>query len=563
MHDEAETTDTIAAWWSALAARRSGEIVLIDNGREITCAEIDALSHRIARGLMARGAGKANRIAILFPNRMEWLAAFIAVSRVGGIAVTLSTFFAPPELAYALAHADVSHLLCAREYLGHRYDRRLEDALPGLADCDGTRPLAIEQCPHLRHIWFDAPIDAGWSAGSFDDLAHCAADTGPGSPAMLAAAQEAISPADPALIMYTSGSTAAPKGVVHLQGTVTAKILYMAEINAIIPNEIEAGDRTLINMPLFWVGGFLSVLSGMELGAVILFEDDHSPATMLRIVREQGATHVSGSEAVLLSITDVPGFRPGDLAGLKAQCTPQLDFIRRYGRPGPDRRANSLGMTETLGPHSGDPDFRLPGEKGEDNFGFALEGMEYRILDPETGARLPPGEKGELAVRGRWLMDGFYKRRRAEIFDADGFYRTGDRCALSEEGVLTFHGRLGGMIKTSGANVSPEEVERALMEHPDIIDVAVFGIPDPRREQAIVAVIVQREGAGLDAQAVRTWLKPRISAFKIPRRVLFRGFDDLPRTPSNKIRKPLLARQLASELDAANGEDAAAKKGTT
>ena len=548
MNRTTRTNDTIGDWWRALVDDNRDAEMLRDNGRTLRFDDIDRLSEGVARGLIANGAGKGSRVGILFPNRAEWLVAWLAVGRIGGIAVTLSTFFAPPELAYTLAHADISHLLSAREYLGHRYDQRLEAAVPALADADGAAPLALTQCPHLRGIWFDTPVEARWSAGGFADLIRDGQASPLSTPAMLAAIEAAVSPADPALLMYTSGSTAAPKGVVHRQGSVVGKIAYMAEINAIIPNEIAPGDRTLINMPLFWVGGFLSVLAGIQLGAIILFEDDHSPETMLRVIRESGATHVSGSEAVLRTITNVPGFEPDDLAQLKAQCTPQLAFIKQYGRPGHDHVTNSLGMTETLGPHSGDPQFRLSVEAGAGTFGFALEGMEYRIVDPDSGAPLPADTPGELAVRGRWLMDGFYKRDRAEIFDADGFYRTGDHCTLTMDGVLLFHGRLGGMIKTSGANVSAEEVERVLMEHPDILDVAVLGLPDPVREQIVVAVVVARDGSTLDAAAVRAWVKARLSAFKIPRHVLFRASDALPRTPSNKIRKPLLAGMVEEEL---------------
>ncbi|MET0361900.1 MAG: fatty acid--CoA ligase family protein, partial [Sphingobium sp.] len=387
-----------------------------------------------------------------------------------------------------------------------------------------------------------------WAAGTLDDLAASAEGSPRARPAMMAAMALAVSPADMAMMIYTSGSTALPKAVVHTQGVITRKIEYMAAINAIIPFEVAPGDRMLVNMPLFWVGGFLTVTAGLTRGASILFDDDHSPHAMLRAIREQGANSVSGSEAVLRSIAALDWFRPDDLARLKPQHTAQLAFYNRFAGPEHHRLTNALGMTETMGPHSGDPDFILPPETGAGTFGFPLEGMEFRIIDPETGKEVPRGEPGNLNLRGRWLMDCFYKRERKDTFDTDGFYATGDKCRHMPDGRLLFEGRLGGMIKTSGANVSPEEVELALLEHPEIVDAAVFGMPDPQREEIVVAVISLRPESSLDEGGVQRWVKERLSAFKVPRRVLFRNSADLPRTPSYKIRKPALIEMIRDQI---------------
>jgi len=535
-------------WWRAGLARGPARLVLIDNGREWTFVQLEERAAGIAGGLVAQGAGKGSRIGILFPNRAEWLACWLAATRIGGIAVTLSTFFAPPELAFTLHHADVTHLLCARGYLDHRYDARLAAAFPALAEADGAVPLALEAAPHLRGVWFDAPVEARWTAGTLDDLASSAQGCARAAPPMIEAMRAAVSSADSAMMIYTSGSTAAPKGVVHSQATVARKIAFMAAANSLIPLDVEPGDRLLINSPLFWVGGFLTAKSGLTRDAALIFDDDHSPKAMLRAVRELGATSVSGAESVLRNMRDLEDFRDEDLARLKPQHTSQLAFFNRFAGPDHPRLTNSLGMTETLGPHSGDPGFVLPPEIGENTFGFALDGMELRIVDPASGAPVPAGEPGELCVRGVWLMEGFYKRERRDCFDADGFYHTGDKCRLMPEGRLLFEGRLGGMIKTSGANVSPEEVELALLDHSGILEAAVFGMPDPGRDEIVVAVIVPASGSGLDEEAVRQWVKARLSSFKVPRRVLFHQSTQLPRTPSNKIRKPALADMVRNDI---------------
>jgi len=538
----------IIDWWRATAGREPQRLAVIDNGEEWSFARLDARSAELARGLLAQGAGKGSRVGILFPNRAEWFTAWLAITRIGGIAVTLSTFFAPPEIAYTLRHADVAWLLCAREYLGHSYDDRLTAALPGLAGSSGKAPLALTEAPCLRGIWFDGAAPAPWAAGSLDDLAASAEGCAHASTAMLGAIEETVAPADRAMLLYTSGSTAAPKGVVHTQASIARKIEMMVQMNSIIPFETSRDDRLLVNSPMFWVGGFLTATGAMALGAVSVFEDDHSPATMLRALRERGVTSVTGGEGVLRSIQEAEGFNDADLVRMRPQNSAQLNFFNRFGKTQYTRVTNSLGMTETFGPHSGDQFQLLDPEIGRTSCGFALDGTEYRIVDPETGAILPTGEAGELRVRSLWLMDGFYKRERRDVFDADGFYPTGDICKLMPDGRLDFQARHGGMIKTSGANVSAEEVELTLFAHPEIVEAAVFGLPDRQRDEIVVAVVATRAGSRLDEPAVKLWVKERLSAFKVPRRVVFRAAEDLPRTPSQKIRKPLLAEQVREEI---------------
>jgi acyl-CoA synthetase (AMP-forming)/AMP-acid ligase II len=207
-------------------------------------------------------------------------------------------------------------------------------------------------------------------------------------------------------------------------------------------------------------------------------------------------------------------------------------------------------MSETVGPHSGMPLGDLLPEGREGAFGRVLPGMEFRIVDPDSGAPMPTGAFGELLVRGRWLMDGFYKRERSEVFEPDGFYRTGDNCALDDEGFLYFSGRLGGMIKTSGANVSPEEVEILVRSHPDVLEAAVFGVPDRRVGQIVVAAVAKVQGAALDEAELQAFLRGQLSSFKTPKRIIFVDFEELPRTASQKIRKAELAALFAGRLGA-------------
>jgi len=541
----------IPAWWRAIAAEHGAREMVRRNGLEgLTYAEVNARSAAIARGLLAEGAGKGTRVGVLMPNGPEWIASWLAVSRIGGIVIALSTFAAIRELAYGVRHADVAILLTSDRYLRHDYCARLEEAFPGLAGHDGREALALGECPYLRSIWVagEAPK---WARGTLADLEAKGRASAVFSDALLMQVEAEVAPSDPCIMIYTSGSTALPKAVVHISGAVVSKAEFLAASDQLIPANAEAGDRMLVTAAMFWVGGLDCLIGGMIKGTCFLCVDDHSPPSLLEAIRRDKATHVSGSEAVMRAIAAVAGWKPSDFDRLKVLTSSQRGYftqLREGGTVAREQVPDSLGMTETIGPHSGVPSGELRPAGGEITWGQALDKMELKIVDPETRQPVPTGEMGELVVRGPWLMEGFYKRLRRDAFDADGWYPTGDRCFFDEEGFLYFRGRLGGMIKTSGANVSPEEVEEAIRLDPDVLDVAVFPIADPKLEQMVVAVIAPRPGREMTEESVKARLRGELSSFKVPKRILFMDYDALPRTPSNKIRRPALAAMVAPQL---------------
>ncbi|MCZ6463523.1 MAG: fatty acid--CoA ligase family protein, partial [Proteobacteria bacterium] len=212
-------------------------------------------------------------------------------------------------------------------------------------------------------------------------------------------------------------------------------------------------------------------------------------------------------------------------------------------------RSNSLGMTETCGPHTMDRmDVDLP-EKLRGSFGHSVPGIEHKIVDPETGETLPPGEFGEICVRGYSLMQGLHKVDREDTFDADGYYHTGDGGHFNAEGVLFFKGRLGDLIKTGGANVTPREVEVVLEGVTEVKEAYVLGVPDPVRGQNVAAVVVLKDGAVKTEDELRAHVKSQLSAYKVPRHVFFTSHDDLPFTDTGKIDKRRLEGQLVEKLE--------------
>lgn len=218
-----------------------------------------------------------------------------------------------------------------------------------------------------------------------------------------------------------------------------------------------------------------------------------------------------------------------------------------YGLADADHIPNALGMTETLGPHSACPVAPLPpGHAG--SFGTAVGGIERRIIDPETGKGRPPGEIGTLSLRGGALMTGMHRKEHAEVFDPDGFYRTDDLCRMDEDGHLYFTGRGSDMLKISGANVSPAEVERAIRNESAVKEVCVLGLANEDGGDMLVAAVITEIGADLSPVGMRSRLKAQMSSYKVPRHIFFIQEQEMPMTASGKIYKPELRRLLAGKI---------------
>jgi acyl-CoA synthetase (AMP-forming)/AMP-acid ligase II len=284
----------------------------------------------------------------------------------------------------------------------------------------------------------------------------------------------------------------------------------------------------------------------MYVGASLLGQEVFEPGETLAMLERERATSALGWPQYMQALRDHPDFARRDLSSLQTSFPEQL--AAGENPPDPQLRSNSLGMTETCGPHTFDRmDVELP-ESLRGTFGRAVEGVEHKIIDPATGEILEPGEYGEICVRGRTLMQGLYKREREDVFDTDGFYHTGDAGHLDAEGYLFFKARLGEMIKTGGANVTPREVEIVVEEHSEVQSCFVVGIPHPHRGQNVAAAVVLNEGAELTEEALRTRLRDELAAYKVPRHVFFFARDDLPFTDSGKMQKSVLGPMLAERV---------------
>lgn len=514
-----------------------GEVIVLDE-RRLTYRAVAEQSARLARGLLADGVGKGTRVGVLMPNGPDWLIAWLGATRIGAILVPINTFYQTRELEWILRHADVQVLLTVPHFLSHDYLARLEAAAPGLEGC-GPGPYRLASLPQLRRIHVFGESDRAWSHDGAALIDRVDGDAAIDA-AFLEAVEAGVAPADPMVVMYSSGSTADPKGAIHSHGSVIRHSYNLASAR-----NLTSDDRVWSPMPFFWIGGFsFALLGNMHVGATTLCEEVFDPATTLAFLERERVSVALGWPHFGKALSEHPDFATRDLSSLRAGNVP--DILPESVVPrDPQLRPNALGMTETGGPHTwSQGEGPLP-ESKRGTFGCAVDGVEHRVVDPDTGAPLAHGEFGEICVRGYSLMQGLYKVERADTFAPDGFYRTGDGGWFDSDGTLHFTGRLGEMIKTGGANVTPSEVEQVLVGYPEVKEAYVVGVDDAERGQRVEAAVVLEVGERIEGDALRGRVKQALSAYKVPRHVVVFESGTLPFTDSGKIDKRTLARQLA------------------
>jgi acyl-CoA synthetase (AMP-forming)/AMP-acid ligase II len=487
----------------------------------MTYAELELASRDLASALIVAGAGKGTRIAAHLPSGPEWLVTFFAATRIGALFMPFSAAYKAAELRKALRLGDVHLLVGATEsWHGGAYVDFVHDAIPELAG-EVQHPIRCNAVPYLREVWLWGDGDVPPWARSLDTGGSTARDT---SDELLTAIEAEVVPADDALVIWTSGSTADPKGAIHSQATIARRAKANAHSHAFVE-----GDRIFVDYVFWWVGGpGYGFLPAMWVGATTLVVPKHDRETTEAFLAKERPTRVAGRLA-----SDIAGRVMVSDEGSAHMITPR-----------------GIGMTETFGPHSmfePEPiaDLLAAPKAG---LGPAILGFERRIVDPETNEDVPDGEPGELLVRGPGMMRDLYRRERGEVFDADGWYHTGDRCVI-DDGIIHFVSRYSETIKTSGANVAPLEVAMVLWAMPEVDEPVVFGLPDPSRGERVIAVVQRAAGAVLDEDRVRDHARSQLSNYKVPRRVLILDEEEMPRLHSGKPDQRALKQMVIDRLE--------------
>jgi len=510
--------DTIDRLVRHRATQDGAKPMVIDPRSRISYRELETTTRDLAAAFVEAGVNKGTRVGLVMPNCTRWIQVAIALTRIGAVLVPLSTLLQPGELVAQLRAAAVQFLVSVEEFRGHRY-------------LDDLRSVPQLELPALRQVW------------GVDRLNHATA--GERARRLVDAMTETVTAADPLVIMFTSGSSGAPKGVEHSHGNALGAVA-----SGLAARCITSETRLYLPMPFFWVGGFGSgILSALLAGATLVTEEAPRPETTLRLLESERVTLFRGwpDQAEALARhrggggnevkADLSALRPGSLEAL---LPPGL-------RAEPGARATLFGMTEAFGPYCGYPaDTDMP-RAAWGSCGKPFPGMEVRIVDPDNGQPVSAGTVGMIQIRGPHTLRGICGRTREELFTPDGFYPTGDLGHLDPDGFLFYRGRSDDMFKVSGATVYPSEVERALRTIDGVENAFVSNVPGPAGERVGAAVVCGDHS--LTAEQLRSSARKLLSAFKVPTVWLVLETDnDVPRGGTGKVD----ARRLREMLIGAN-----------
>ena len=510
-----------------MAGRDADAPAVIETGAELSYGELDARVGAFAAGLAGLGVRRGATVGLLCTNRWEWLVAALGAHRAGARVAAFNTFAKAWDLEYMIEHSGAEVLVCVDGFRSRDFRETLLELLPELA---GEGP-PFARFAALREVIVIGDRGDLSGAHGFDRVL---AGDGAVDPEMVAPAG-----AD-AFVLYTSGSSARPKAVPLVQGAAIENGFAIGERMG-----LQATDRVLVAVPLFWAYGALNALpASLGHGAAMVLQAAFEPGGALDLIEAHRATAIYTLPNMTGALVEHDAFRPERVAGLRTGVT--------LGTPAEIERAatvlgvagicNIYGGTETYGNCCVTPS-SWPLERRKVSQGPPLPGVELRIVDRESEEPLPAGEVGEIQVRG-YLARGYLgdTTGASAAFGADGWYRSGDLGSVDADGNLSFSSRATEMIKTGGINVAPREVEEFLAMHEAVASAAVVGVPDARVDEVVVAFVVPREGADPGEEELRSFCAERIAGYKVPVRV--HVLAEMPATDTGK-----LARRKLVEMD--------------
>ncbi len=525
------------------AARLFGpkEALCFENNRW-TLEELKEAVDRSARALMRLGVQPGEKVALWMPNRPEWIHLRFAVAKTGAVLVPVNTRFRTADLEYVVRQSDATTLVTVDRSGPVDYLGMVRELCPEVETGD-PNDLRPERFPELRRVVALGdrryPGVIGWA-----DLLSAAETV---SPRDLQLRQQAVDPDGPALIMYTSGTTGFPKGVVHshnIQRNVNDEASRMG---------MTSRDVILMYLPLFhafglYEGPLMSTMTGARAVLTTLFD----PGEALKLIQRERVTVLHGFDTHVHGLTSHPDCQRTDRSSLRtgslAVGMASSEGVARRAQQALCPTITAWGMTEvgvaaTMSFLDSTEDDRCLGS------GYPLPGYEFKVVNPETGADLPPGNMGELCVRTYAMMQGYYKKpeETARAVDPNGWLHTGDVATIRDDGYVRFIGRYKELLKVGGENVDPVEVEALLLGHPAVGEVQVVGVPDERLSEVACACVVPRDGQEVSADDIMDYCRGKLASFKLPRYVLF--MQEYPMTPSGKVQKYKLVEMALEKFN--------------
>lgn len=505
-----------------------------------TYAELWQAAVRRARSLHALGIGHGDHLGILLPNGPEYIELLLGTVLCGAVAVPINARNKAAELAYVIENADLRGLVTSdtiSEYAD--FGGLLETAFSELPDAEDPLALQLPGAPKLAFmVMLGAPRAGFVSEETFESAADEVSEE------RIQVLRSRVRLDDPCIMMYTSGTTAHPKGCPMSHENLVRNGINMNRENYLLTEE----DRFWTPLPMFHMSSILPMVCCFDAGAALLSMRRFEAGLALEMLeRERASVAFPSFPTVTNDLITHPDFAGRDLSRIRRlNNVAPIDVLRGFQKAFPQAvQTGAYGLTEAGGVIA----FNHPDEDLERRLttcGQPFSGIEVRITDPENDERtLPAGERGELWIRGYSVFEGYYRapEKNAEAF-ADGWFRTGDLCSVDAQGAIAFHGRIKDMLKVGGENVAAVEIESHLQTHPAIKFAQVIGVPDPRLQEVAAAYVELHEGARLSEQEVIDHCRGQMAGFKVPRHVRFVTTWPMSAT---KVQKHRLREAFAAE----------------
>jgi len=501
-----------------------------------TYAQMFQEAQTIARALLARGVTKHARVGVLISNRPEWILTCFGIAMAGGVVVALNTFSTEKELAYQLNVADVSVLFVEEGVANKSFLSMLSNMMPALTE---YAPGAIhdDAFPLLRSIVCVDKVPLVHAIESIDQFIYNSSVV---EQQLLSAIMKTCRPEDDGLIFFSSGSTALPKAIQQSHRAATLQSWRAGKWY-----ELDESARFWSANGFFWSGNFAMALGAtLSAGGCLVLQRYFIADEAVRLLSDQQVTCVFAWPHQYAQLKSSVVWHEADFSAMN-RVDPKSVFGTHPTFNCDWQEPNGYGATETFTFVCG-----AVGRTIEDGSnGPVLPGNIVRIVDQNTGELVPLGQTGEIILKGPTTTRGYIGDPSEETFDENGFFHTNDAGYFTEQGNLVWIGRIGDMIKTGGANVSPAEIDEVLIKHAAVQTAYTVGLKDELLGERVISCVVPQAGAKIDEQELKAFAKHYLASYKVPKKILFFAAQDLPMTGSNKIKRGELKTLVAERLD--------------